>query len=53
MIGAGLATGLGGLALLVIRRPSDRLLDGRLGFTAGVMLGFGLMMSSTTSSDRE
>jgi zinc transporter ZupT len=41
MIGAGLATGLGGLALLVIRGRSDRLLDGRLGFTAGVMLGFG------------
>jgi zinc transporter, ZIP family len=38
MIGAGLATGLGGLALLVIRRPSERLLDALLAFTAGVML---------------
>lgn len=38
MLGAGLATGLGGLALFVIRRPSDPLLDGLLGFTAGVML---------------
>ena len=38
MIGAGLATGVGGLALLVIRRPSERMLDGLLGFTAGVML---------------
>jgi zinc transporter, ZIP family len=38
MVGAGLATGLGGLALLVIRRPSERLLDALLAFTAGVML---------------
>jgi ZIP family zinc transporter len=38
IFGAGLATGLGGLALFVIRGPSDRLLDGLLGFTAGVML---------------
>lgn len=34
----GLATGLGGLALLVFRRPSDLVLDALLGFTAGVML---------------
>ena len=33
-----LATGLGGLALLVVRRPSDRMLDALLGFTAGIML---------------
>jgi ZIP family zinc transporter len=35
---AGGATALGGLALLVLPRPSDRWLDGLLGFTAGVML---------------
>ena len=34
----GLATGLGGVALLVVRRPSDRMLDALLGFTAGIML---------------
>ncbi len=35
---AGLATGIGGLGLLLMPRPSDILLDGLLGFTAGVML---------------
>jgi ZIP family zinc transporter len=34
----GLATGVGGLFLLVFRRPSAPALDGLLGFTAGVML---------------
>ncbi|HEY4620168.1 MAG TPA: hypothetical protein VIG93_00595, partial [Gaiellaceae bacterium] len=34
----GLATGLGGLGLLIVRRPSDRLLDTLLGVTAGIML---------------
>ena len=34
----GLATGLGGVAVLVFRRPSARTLDTLLGFTAGVML---------------
>jgi ZIP family zinc transporter len=38
MLAAGLATGLGGLALLLLPRPSDRLLDALLGFTAGIML---------------
>ncbi|HSC91615.1 MAG TPA: ZIP family metal transporter [Gaiellaceae bacterium] len=38
MVGAGLATTVGGLALLVVRSPGDRLLDTLLGFTAGVML---------------
>lgn len=38
IVGAGLATGVGGLGLLVLRRPSDRLLDTLLGFTAGIML---------------
>ena len=34
----GLATGLGGLGLLLFPRPSERALDGLLGLTAGVML---------------
>jgi ZIP family zinc transporter len=38
LVAPGLATGVGGLALLLVRRPSERTLDGLLGFTAGVML---------------
>jgi ZIP family zinc transporter len=38
MLAAGAATGVGGLALLLFPHPSDRLMDGLLGFTAGVML---------------
>jgi ZIP family zinc transporter len=38
ILAAGLATGLGGLGLLLMPRPSDLLLDGLLGFTAGIML---------------
>jgi ZIP family zinc transporter len=38
ILAAGLATGVGGLALLLVPRPSDSLLDVLLGFTAGVML---------------
>jgi ZIP family zinc transporter len=38
ILAAGAATGLGAIGLLVLRRPSDRLLDALLGFTAGVML---------------
>jgi zinc transporter, ZIP family len=38
ILASGLATGIGGLALLAFRTPSARLLDGLLGFTAGVML---------------
>jgi ZIP family zinc transporter len=34
----GLATGVGGLVLLAIRHPGDRLLDGLLGFTGGIMV---------------
>ncbi len=34
----GLATGLGGLGVLAIPRPSDRLLATLLGFTGGIML---------------
>lgn len=38
MVSAGLATGLGGLALLAARSPSEGVVDGLLGFTAGIML---------------
>jgi zinc transporter, ZIP family len=38
MIAPGLATGLGGLALFVFRRPSEVAIVSMLGFTAGVML---------------
>jgi ZIP family zinc transporter len=38
ILAAGLATGVGGLALLLVPRPSDYLLDVLLGFTAGIML---------------
>jgi ZIP family zinc transporter len=38
MASAGLATGLGGIALLAARSPTELVLDGLLGFTAGVML---------------
>ena len=38
IVGSGLATALGGAALLVVQRPSARTLDALLGFTAGVML---------------
>jgi ZIP family zinc transporter len=38
ILAAGAATWVGGLALLVVRDPSERLLDGLLRFTAGIML---------------
>lgn len=38
IVGSGLATAVGGAALLLLRRPSARALDALLGFTAGVML---------------
>ena len=38
ILASGAATGLGGLAILVLRRWSERTLDVLLGFTAGVML---------------
>jgi ZIP family zinc transporter len=34
----GLATGIGGLGLLLVRKPSDRVLDTLLGATGGIML---------------
>ena len=38
IVASGAATGLGGIPILALRRPSDRVLDALLGFTAGVML---------------
>jgi ZIP family zinc transporter len=46
MVLPGLATGLGGLLLVVLRRPSARTLAAVLGLTAGIMLAasfFGLL----------
>lgn len=47
ILGSGSGTAIGGICLLLIRRPSERLLDYLLGFTAGVMLAatcFGLLV---------
>ncbi|HLF69164.1 MAG TPA: ZIP family metal transporter [Gaiellaceae bacterium] len=38
LVAPGLATGLGGLGLLVVGRPSERLLDTLLGVTGGIMM---------------
>jgi zinc transporter, ZIP family len=38
LVAPGLATGLGGLGLLLVRRPGDRLLDTLLGVTGGIMV---------------
>jgi zinc transporter, ZIP family len=48
----GLATGIGGLALLAVRRPSERTLDALLGFTAGVMLAAGVFSLLVPALDR-
>lgn len=38
IVASGMATGIGGLTLLLVRDPSTRTLDVLLGFTGGVML---------------
>lgn len=38
ILASGAGTGVGGLGILLLRRPSDRVLDGLLGLTGGVML---------------
>lgn len=38
ILASGLATGLGAIPILILRSPSDRVLDALLGFTGGVML---------------
>lgn len=46
---AGIATGAGTLPVLVLGRPSEKLMDAMLGFAAGVMLAataFGLLVPS-------
>lgn len=46
-LAAGLATGVGALPVLFVKRPSKRYLDLMLGFAAGVMLAataFGLLI---------
>ena len=52
IIAAGLATGLGGLALLVVRRPSERLLDALMGFTAGIMFAAAIFSLLIPALDR-
>jgi ZIP family zinc transporter len=52
IVGSGLATGLGGAVLLVLSRPSNRLLDVLLGFTAGVMLGATIFSLLVPALDR-
>ena len=50
ILGAGAATAVGGLFLLVVPHPSERLLAALLGFTGGVMLAatsFSLLLPAT------
>ena len=49
-VGAGAGTALGGLGLLVLRRPSHLLLDVLLCFTAGVMLAAAAFRRSPSPS---
>jgi ZIP family zinc transporter len=54
IVASGAATGVGGLPILALRRPSDRLLDCLLGFTAGVMLAataFSLLVPALDRGD--
>ncbi len=51
-IAPGLATGLGGLALLAIRRPTDRTLDALTGLTAGIMLAAAIFSLLVPALDR-
>lgn len=48
----GLATGLGGLFLLAFRHPSDRVLDGLLGFTGGIMVAASVFSLLLPALDR-
>jgi zinc transporter, ZIP family len=52
ILAAGFATGLGGLGLLLIRRPSHRMLDTLLGFTAGIMLAASVFSLLVPALDR-
>ncbi len=48
-LGAGLATGLGGLPVFFTKKASPKVMDGLLGFSAGIMLGatsFSLILPS-------
>lgn len=48
-LGAGLATGLGGLPVFFTKKASHKVMDGLLGFSAGIMLGatsFSLILPS-------
>ncbi len=52
ILAAGFATALGGLGLLVVRRPSARVLDTLLGFTAGIMLAASVFSLLVPALDR-
>lgn len=48
-LAAGLATGVGALPVLLVKKASDRLLDAMMGFAAGVLIAaslFGLLVPS-------
>ena len=54
LIAPGLATGIGGAGLLLVRRPSERALDTLLGLTAGIMLAasiFSLLLPALERGD--
>jgi ZIP family zinc transporter len=51
-IAPGLATGLGGLVLLAVRRPGDKMLDGLTGLTAGIMLAAAIFSLLVPALDR-
>ena len=52
IVGSGAATAVGGLGLLVLRRPSDRALDVLMGFTAGIMLAAAMFSLLVPALDR-
>jgi ZIP family zinc transporter len=52
ILAAGFATALGGLGLLFVPRPSGRLLDVLLGFTAGIMLAASVFSLLVPALDR-
>ena len=53
MVLPGLATGLGGLALIALRRPTTRTLDLMTGLTAGIMLAAAIFSLLVPSLERK
>jgi ZIP family zinc transporter len=52
LVAPGLATGIGGLALLMVGRTSERSLDALLGLTAGIMLAASFFSLLVPALDR-